>query len=150
MVLEPPARQRLGGVAGADCGAEVVEIRVEVVVGDDEHPLVRMLLVVFLQLGHRLEPQRRLAAPLLTEDQGRRGIARTAEELVPGGMVDRRETTPLEDRVGLRVLFAERVAGDPVVPQELVDLHRDVHSVSVPKRARTSLGWLLPWSVFPS
>ena len=34
---------------------------------DDENPLLRMLLVVFLKLGHRLKSQRGLAAPLLAE-----------------------------------------------------------------------------------
>ena len=120
------SRQRLEGlrgVAGADGGPEVVEVGVEVVVGDDEDPLVGVRLVVGVELGDRLEPQGRLAAPLLAEDQGRRGVGRAAEELVPGRVVDRRQAPPLEDRVGLGVLLAERVAGDPVMPQELFGLH---------------------------
>ena len=120
------SRQRFSasaGVAGADGGPEVVEVGVEVVVRDDEDPLGRVRLVVRLELGGRLEPQRGLAAPLLAEDQGRRGVGRAAEELVPGRVVDRRQAAALEDRVGLGVLLAERVAGDPVVPEELFGLH---------------------------
>ena len=75
----------------------------------------RMGLVVSFELGRRLEPQGGLAAPLLAEDEGRRGVGRAAEELVPGRVVDRRETAPLEDRVGLGIFLAERVARDPVM-----------------------------------
>ena len=51
------------------------------------------------------------------------GIGRTAEELVPRRMVDRRQTAPLEHGIRLGILLAERIAGDPMVPQELFQLH---------------------------
>ena len=123
MVLELPAPEDLGGVGGADRGPEVVEVGVEIVVGDDEDALGGIGLVVRLDLGDRLEPQRGLAAPFLAEDQRRRGIGRAAEELVPGRVVDRRQAAALEDRVGLGILLAERVARDAVMLQELFRLH---------------------------
>ena len=129
MVLELPALQGFAGVPALDRVAKVVEERVEVVVGDDEDPGLGMLGVVFFEFRGHLEPEGRLAASLLAEDEGRRGVGRAAEELVPGGVVNRVQAAALEDRVGLRVLLAERVAGDAVVLQKLIDLHPVLPSV---------------------
>ena len=123
VVLELPPLQDGGGVAGPDGVPEMVEVGVEVVIGDDEHPLGGIGLVVGLDLRRRLEPQGGLAAPLLAEDQRRRGIGGAAEELVPGRVVNGREAPALEHRVGLGILLAERVALDSVMLQELFRLH---------------------------
>ena len=123
MVLELPPLEHLGGVVRAEGGPEVVEVGVEVVIGDDEHALGGVGLVERIDLGHRLEPQGGLAAPFLAEDQGGRGVGGAAEELVPGRVVDRRHAPALEDRVGLRIFFAERVSLDAVMLQELFRLH---------------------------
>ena len=104
-------------------------------------------LVVRLQLGDRLEPERRLAAPLLAEDQGRRGVGRAAEELVPGRVVDRHEAAPLEDRVGLGVFLAERVAGDPVVLEKLFGLHP--RSMPFPSAILSATSWRRQLLQFP-
>ena len=93
-------------------------------------------LVVGVELGRGLEPQGGLAAALLAEDQGRAGVLGAAEELRPGRVVDLPEALALEDRVGLRVLLAERVAADAVVAQELVDLHRMPHARTAKSLAR--------------
>ncbi len=69
-----------------------VEIRVEIIIRNDEYSFAWIGLVVRFELGGGLEPQGRLAAPLLAENQRRRRIGRTAEELVPRRMVDRRQT----------------------------------------------------------
>jgi len=89
------------------------------VVRDHEHPLVGVLGVVRLELGRGLEAKGRLAAPLFSKDEGRRWVGGATEKLVPGRVVNLVQTTPLEDRVGLRILFAKGIAGNSVVPQKL-------------------------------
>jgi hypothetical protein len=123
VVGEPPLRQDLVHVRCADRCPTVVQIRVEIVIRNDEHPFVRVVLIVRLQLGAGLEPQGGLAAAFLAEDQRRRRIDRAAEELVPGRVVDRRQASPFEDGVRLRILLAERIADDPVMLEELFQLH---------------------------
>ena len=108
--LEPPRRQDMVHVRRAHRRPAIVEIGIEIVVRDHEHAFVGISLIVRFQLGVGLKPQRRLAAPLLAEYQGRRRIGRTAKKLVPGRMVDRRQTPPLEDGIRLSILLAERIA----------------------------------------
>ena len=125
VVLQPPALKGFAGVAGLDRVAEVVQEWVEVVVRDHEDAGVGVGLVVGFEFRRHLKAQGGLAAPLLAEDQRRRGVARAAEEFVPGRVVDLVEAGSLEDRVGLGVFLAERVAGDPMMLQELINLHPD-------------------------
>ncbi len=123
VVLKPPLRQDLIHVGRADRRPVIVEVRVEIVVRDDEDTLVRVRLIVRFHLGVGLKPERRLATPLLAENQGRGRIGRTAEELVPRRMVNRRQAAPFEHGVRLGILLAERIPSDPVVSQELFELH---------------------------
>ncbi len=75
------------------------------------------------ELGTGLKPKSRLAAPLFAKDQSRGRIGRAAEKLVPRRVVNRRHAETFEYCVRLSILFAERVAGDAMVPQELFQLH---------------------------
>src|SRR4051812_10597139 len=101
----------------------VIEIRIEIIIRNDEYPLRGVCLVKGLDLGGRLQAKGGLATPFLSEDQGRGWVGRAAEELVPGGVVDGRQTSALENRVRLGILLTERIASDTMVLQELFRLH---------------------------
>src|SRR5271157_1697161 len=123
VVLQLPAPEDVGRVGGPDRSAVVVEVRIEIVIGDDEDPLRRIGPVEVFKLGRCLESQRRLAAALLTENQGGGRVGGAAEKFVPGRMVDREQTLALEHRVGLSILLAEWVTLDAMMLQELFRLH---------------------------
>ena len=101
----------------------IVQVGIEIVVGNDEDALGRVGLIVRFQLGVGLKSQRRLATPFFAENQGRRWIDRTAEKLVPRRMVDRCQTAPLEHGIRLRILLAEWIPGNPMMSKELFQLH---------------------------
>src|SRR5262245_63651173 len=125
MVPQPPRLARRFGAARSaeQTFAKAVEKGIEIVVLDDEDPLVGMLLVVAADLTHDLQPQGCLPAPLFSEDDGSGRIVRAAEDLVPGRMIRCRQAVPLEDLVVLRVFLAEGVFFDAVMRQKLLNFH---------------------------
>ena len=80
-------------------------------------------MIVRLELGFGLQPERSLAAPLFAKDQGRRGVGRAAEELTPRGMVHGGETAPFEDSIRLSVFLTEGIASDSMMLKKMIELH---------------------------
>ena len=127
VVPQLPLGQHLGRVAllaGAEPVGEVVEKRVEVVVLDDEQPVVLRPGVVQRDAAGHLQPHGRFAGAFFAEDDRRGRVGRVAVDLVPGGVVGRVAAALLEDRIGLRVLLGKRIDGDAVVLEQLLDAHR--------------------------
>ena len=120
VVLKLPRFQHRVHVRRTHRRPATVEVGVEIVIRNREHPLAGIRLIVRFQLGGGLKPQGRLAAPFLAEHQRRRRIGRTAKKLVPRRMVDRRQTEPFEHGVRLGILLAERIPGNSMVSQETV------------------------------
>ena len=86
-------------------------------------PLVGMRAVVLGQVPHDLQPHGRLAGPFFAEHDRRGRLGRIAVDLVPGRMVRAGDAVFLEDRIGLRVFFGERIACDAVMFEKLLRLH---------------------------
>ena len=107
----------------AEALAEAVDEGVEVVVLHDEDLAVGMLGVVVGQAPHHLQSHGRLAGTLLAEDHGGSRLGRVAVDFVPGRMEHAANAGPLEHEIGLRVLVGERIGDQPVMFQELLDLH---------------------------
>jgi hypothetical protein len=110
-------------VAIAQAVAKAVEERIEVVVVNDEQAAAWMTLVVKLQVAGELQSHRRFARAFLAKDDRGGRLGRIAVDLVPGGMIGALDAEFLEDRISLRVFLRERIAGDAVVVEELLDLH---------------------------
>ncbi len=72
--------------------------------------------------GH-LHPHGRFAGALFAEHDRRGRVGRVAVDLVPRGMVGRVAAAVLEHGVGLRIFFRERIDGDAVVLEQLLDAH---------------------------
>ena len=125
MVPQPPLLQRAVGPAPAagEAVAETVQEGVEIVVLDDEHLVFGVLGVVVGQMAGQLQPQGRLARAFFAEHHGRGRLAGIAVDLVPGGMERVADADPFEDEVGLGVLIGERIGGDAVMIEELLDFH---------------------------
>ena len=125
VVPQPPVLQRAVGPAPAagEAVAETVQEGVEIGVLDDQHLVFGMLGVVVGQMAGQLQPQRRLARALFTENDGRGRLAGIAVDFVPGGMERVADADPFEDEVGLGVLIGERIGDDAVMIEELLDFH---------------------------
>ncbi len=107
----------------AELVAKAIEERIEVVVLDHEQPLVGVLAIVFLQVPRDLQPQRRLARPLLAKHHGRAGVGRVPVDLVPRRVINAGDAVFLEYRVGLRIFLGKGISADAVVFEEGLDLH---------------------------
>ena len=64
-----------------------------------------------------------LPEPFLAEHHGRGRLRRVAVDLVPGGMERVADAGALKDQVGLGVLIGERIGGDAVMIEKLLDFH---------------------------
>ena len=126
MVPQPPLAERSFGRASRPRHllVEAIEERIEVVVLNDEDPRVGVLFVVVGRVLDDLQSQRRLAAPLFTEDNGRGGSPRIAVDLVPRGMKRAARANLLKEWIGLSVLLRERVLRQTVMFEKLLDFHR--------------------------
>ena len=120
----PLAEHLFHRAALADAAHEAVEEGIEVVVEHDKRAGVGVSLVVPLELADHLQLQRGLPGSLLTKHDRRARIGGVAIDLVPRRVKRRLQAGSLEDGVVLRVFLGERVACDPVMLKELVDLHR--------------------------
>ena len=84
---------------------------------------LRMRAVVFRQMLGDLQPHGRLARALFAEHDRRGRIGRIAVDFVPGRMVHAGDAVFLEHRIGLRIFLGERIGGDAVMFEELLNLH---------------------------
>ena len=107
----------------AEAIPKAIEERIEIVVFDDEDPLLRMRAVVVGQMPGDLQPQGRLARPLFAEHDRRGRLGRIAVDFVPRRMVHAGDAMLLEHRIGLRIFLGERIGGDAVMIEELLDFH---------------------------
>jgi hypothetical protein len=102
-----------------------IEHRVHVVVRDEEHPPLRLLLVVLRDLLPDEQPERRLPRPLLAEDdRGVRAVERPDHLVELRVCALRLEDEPLVDRVVPRLLRAEGVLDDAMVREEVGRVHQ--------------------------
>src|SRR5436305_3957321 len=92
-----------------------------------------MAIVVMLDVAGKLQPEGRFAGAFFTEDNGSRWLRRIAKDLVPRRMVRALDAEFFEHRIGLRIFLRERIAGDAVVIQELLDFHAGSSRFQVPK-----------------
>ena len=80
--------------------------------------------IEFFDVLLHLQTQRRLTRSFLAEHDGRRGITWISVNLVPGGMVNVGDAVLFENLVGLGILLRERIAGQAVVGEKILNLHR--------------------------
>ncbi len=100
-----------------------IEKRIEVVVFDDEDSLLRVRLVVAHQVAGDLQPHRRLARAFFAEhDRGGR-VRGIAIDFIPRGVINAGDAVFFEHRIGLRILFGERIAADAVMFEKLLYFH---------------------------
>ena len=119
----PLSQHAVDAAAAGKALAEAIQEGIEIVVADDERLLIGMGGVVVGQMANDLQADGRLSLAFFAEHHGRGRIRGIAVDLVPRGVIGALDAKALEDLVGLRVLVGERVAGDALVFEELLDVH---------------------------
>ena len=82
-----------------------------------------MRAVVFGQMLGDLQTDGRLAGPFFAEHDRRRRVGRIAVDFVPRRVIHAGDAVFLEHRIGLRIFLGERIGGDAVMFEKLLDLH---------------------------
>ncbi len=101
----------------------MADVTIEVVVMDDEDTRVWIGAVVRANVFVQLQTHGGLARAFGTKDDRRGRVSGTAKDFVPGRMKSAVDTVLLEDCIGLRVLFSERIARKVMMLQEILHVH---------------------------